>query len=579
MALHRFVLVGNLAEAKLDAESRTAEVTVIRKGWSQNGFYYTDAALESIAKLINAEAERVFLDHNKRSEIFEPRSLEDHIANNMPGMAKVTDDGRVVATAKFFESGPNEWIFDRMLETPHTFGPSIVGKAKIHKGVAEGKRGPIVDAVTWLHSYDIVARPSAGGKINDVKEVEGAITPTNNASEFVHISEGLGTELEDSVDDSLFEDFDMENVPTSEAESLKDQIKRIRQRKETMREWWDLESVFMNSLSNLVLAQGDFEFTSVVERRKFLPGLIEEFSKEVLKLKFVEARALPKEEKEDVDEAIRTATSDNNEIKIILYKPREFENHSFSRITISKEKGIGATVGKPKGSKGKRAIRSYHFDVSKGWTVAKAQGWISRNVRLKSKTKPNQEGVRSMENIKTLTELKAQEPALYEAILAEAVVVAEAQEKIAGYKTDSETLKGVKEELDTVKKELADLKGSSEKAVTENTGLKKSVENYKKAEADAEKASMIAEVKKDVGLEEENCSEQFNADLAACDFGDKDKFKVAVRARIEDRFALVKGRSVPRKKVIEGNGPPKTSSDNSDSKVPNDKEAAALLKS
>ena len=83
-AEQKFVLLGSFAEAKVNKESRIAEVTVIKKGWSKNGYYYGDRALQDIAKHINeGTASRVFLDHNSKANLFEPRKNEDHIANNI----------------------------------------------------------------------------------------------------------------------------------------------------------------------------------------------------------------------------------------------------------------------------------------------------------------------------------------------------------------------------------------------------------------------------------------------------------------------------------------------------------------
>jgi hypothetical protein len=56
----------------------------------------------------------------------------------------------------------------------------------------------------------------------------------------------------------------------------------------------------------------------------------------------------------------------------------EFEPHSFRTVWISREEGIKAVVGKPKGKHSMEVV-SFLFDVKKGWTVDKAKEWFEKH--------------------------------------------------------------------------------------------------------------------------------------------------------------------------------------------------------
>lgn len=544
----QFVLVGNLAEAKFDADKRTAEVTVIRKGWSKNGFYYGDKALESIANFLNTTAERVFLNHNPRSAIFEPRLVADHIGNNVE--ARVTEDGNaVIAVAKFFESGPNSWTYDRMRETPHTFGPSIVGKANIRRGEAEGRKGPIVEDITYLHSYDMVATPAAGGKVNSVNE---NVCPTEG-SEFVHIFEGI-VSVEDQ--EFLFKSFAVSETPevdeaAKEPTKLLDRLKQKKDRQKSNDMWYDLDYTFTSELGDIILARGDYEFVAVAERKKLINPLLNEFVAEIAKIKFVDPRPLPRA----IAPAVTEVELTESVVKIVLHDPGTFEKNSFRTVTISKENGISATIGKLKNSTRKSDVRSYQFDMTKGWTETLAKSWVAKNV--KSETTDNtKEGVERM--FENLAELKAQNPALYESLIAEAKNDQYAQEQVKKWKDDSAKLATVTENLtaETAAKEA--LQTEKEALEAKNKVLEDENAKHVAEQQKVRKQALITEIKAEVGLADEFCSEAFAKVLDGVTFDPEKEadFKVAVKEHVEDRKALVENK-VPAPKVVTGVSVPK----------------------
>jgi len=56
----------------------------------------------------------------------------------------------------------------------------------------------------------------------------------------------------------------------------------------------------------------------------------------------------------------------------------EFQPSSLHTIVLSEDEGIKAIVGKPKG-KDSMEIQSYLFDLSMGWTLAKAKAWFEKH--------------------------------------------------------------------------------------------------------------------------------------------------------------------------------------------------------
>jgi len=65
-----------------------------------------------------------------------------------------------------------------------------------------------------------------------------------------------------------------------------------------------------------------------------------------------------------------------NYIRVRVRMAGDFQESSFRTITISKEKGIKAVIGKPKG-KNTTDTQAYLFDKEKDWDVKKARKWVT----------------------------------------------------------------------------------------------------------------------------------------------------------------------------------------------------------
>lgn len=275
-----FSSIGNIIEGSFDQKERTADLVVIKKGWSANGFYYSQSAIDSIAEHINSgSAERVYLDHNPKTDLFRPRKVEDHIANNV--RARVEGD-KVIATAKFFESGPNSWVWDRVKENKTNFGPSITGKAKLVKGEVDGRKGFIVEEVKFLNSYDIVAAPAAGGSVASVSEAE-------EFGDKGHLS---------FLTDSIVVEA------AGESKGLGDRLKSIKANRESRSKFSDLRWMTMDLVDDLIFAKNEFSQASVDDRKGAVSTLLKELETEILKLTFAEPIKIVKT-KEEIESGIK----------------------------------------------------------------------------------------------------------------------------------------------------------------------------------------------------------------------------------------------------------------------------------
>ena len=67
-----------------------------------------------------------------------------------------------------------------------------------------------------------------------------------------------------------------------------------------------------------------------------------------------------------------------NEIRVRIKRPGDFENDSFRRIDIDKDKGIFAVIGKMTGQIS-TTIQAYRFEKKKGWNIQKVISWLERN--------------------------------------------------------------------------------------------------------------------------------------------------------------------------------------------------------
>jgi hypothetical protein len=151
-----------------DADGHEVRVTIIRGGCSKNGYAYDDAALATIATLIDGA--QAYADHARLPADQSNRSVRDvvgfyHDVLYVPSAsAGSPESGRVDATLHIFEAAA--WLWSIIKEACQLGRPELIGLSIDIIGQwqqNEQQNARDVIAVLQVNSCDIVTRPSAGG--------------------------------------------------------------------------------------------------------------------------------------------------------------------------------------------------------------------------------------------------------------------------------------------------------------------------------------------------------------------------------------------------------------------------------
>jgi len=141
----------------------TVALKVIAPGWGSSGYYGADM-LERDATVFK-KGVKLYWNHPTATEEAErpERDLRD-LAAELVEDARWEADGPagpgVYADAKVF--APYRDVVEEL--APH-IGVSIRALGKATAGEAEGKKGPVIEAITAAKSVDFVTMPGAGGKV------------------------------------------------------------------------------------------------------------------------------------------------------------------------------------------------------------------------------------------------------------------------------------------------------------------------------------------------------------------------------------------------------------------------------
>lgn len=150
-----------------DADDR--DVIIIKKGWSLNGRYYTDEALEGIAKEVS-KRKPGFRNHGEFNRDPIEWAVMVHSAESL--------NDQVTAKMHTFDYPDGDFLRERIEKAPEVFGGSIDAFILGEEGEIDGKEGFIVKEVVQLNSWDLVMFPAAGGQILPSTEfVQGNIKP------------------------------------------------------------------------------------------------------------------------------------------------------------------------------------------------------------------------------------------------------------------------------------------------------------------------------------------------------------------------------------------------------------------
>lgn len=142
----------------------TAKIRIIAPGWGSSGYYPADVLKRDGPKVFKAST-KAYWDHPTAKEEAErpERSLRD-LAGELVTDAVWQEQGQVgpglYADMKVFE--PYRATLEEL--APH-IGMSIRALGKAKSGEAEGRSGPIIEAIVAAKSVDAVTTPGAGGKV------------------------------------------------------------------------------------------------------------------------------------------------------------------------------------------------------------------------------------------------------------------------------------------------------------------------------------------------------------------------------------------------------------------------------
>lgn len=139
-------------------------VTLIRPGWSSNGFYYSPEVLGAAAALY--EGVKAYANHPTETEMKDrpERSIQD-VVGWYEGVRQESD-GRLTGELHLLERAV--WLGQDLKQKPDIYGLShdVRGKTKI--GEAAGRTGRVVEAIAQVKSTDVVTEAAAGGAVDQL---------------------------------------------------------------------------------------------------------------------------------------------------------------------------------------------------------------------------------------------------------------------------------------------------------------------------------------------------------------------------------------------------------------------------
>ena len=144
-------------------------ITVIKPGWSKNNRYYPAEVLKNSANIF--EGAKMFVDHATETENKQrpEGSVKDWVGTITT--VKAEADGTLKATANIHdESFKTNLTNLKKAGNLSQMGVSIRAIGHPRLGEAEGRKGPIVESLTYCKSVDFVTFAGAGGQVESMSE-------------------------------------------------------------------------------------------------------------------------------------------------------------------------------------------------------------------------------------------------------------------------------------------------------------------------------------------------------------------------------------------------------------------------
>lgn len=175
-----------LVEAGAALREASATLKIIAPGWGSSGFYSPEV-LEAAAPLFK-KGTKGYWDHpTAAEEAARPEGSLLRLSHELTEDAKYMNGPKgpgLYASAKVFDqyAAPFKDL------APH-IGMSIRAYGTVKSGEAEGRKGPIVEKISGVHSIDCVTIPGAGGQIVSLFEAAGRPAPSPSPVEDENMNE------------------------------------------------------------------------------------------------------------------------------------------------------------------------------------------------------------------------------------------------------------------------------------------------------------------------------------------------------------------------------------------------------
>lgn len=194
-----------------DAEGRLWEIVALREGWSKNGKFYTRACVQGAVPLFeglrvcaygwspSGSSNAGHVPDGVRAAAAGRGLVLNEIGLTSAPTCRLAEDGRAEVVATLTVVDPTmqarlreTWQADRS-RVP---GFSIDGAGDVSAGVAEGRRGWIVNRLTSLTELTLVSEPAAGGAVRRL--VAGNIHTNEEDPEMNRLRKFLRARLQES---------------------------------------------------------------------------------------------------------------------------------------------------------------------------------------------------------------------------------------------------------------------------------------------------------------------------------------------------------------------------------------------
>lgn len=166
---------------KAVAKDGSVNIKIVGPGWGSSG-YYSAAVLERDGPSVFPKGTHMYWNHPTLSEMVErpERSLTD-LAAVLESDARWDADG-AEGPGLYATAGVKQAYSTSVEQLAPDIGVSLNTSGRVRMGDAEGRSGPIVEALMAdpLTSVDFVTRAGAGGKIQQLFEAARAV-PTGTA--------------------------------------------------------------------------------------------------------------------------------------------------------------------------------------------------------------------------------------------------------------------------------------------------------------------------------------------------------------------------------------------------------------